>query len=250
MVSGLRPYPVPSGESSSRRRHLPVRSLALALAIASSAVAAPARAQGEVRGRVAIVERPGTRTTDLANAVVWLEPADGAPVSGGADGRGQIAMESRTFVPRVQVVRVGGSVEFPNHDPFRHNVFSKSGPGEFDLGLYGRGDSRAMTANRPGIYPIFCNIHSRMVAHVVAVATPYVARAASDGGFAIAGVPPGRYTLRAWHERGGTQSGALEVPSSGITGVALSLDARGYRPVPHRNKFGQEYAPAGRDRYE
>ena len=249
MVSGLRPYPVPAGESSSRRRHLPVRSLAAALAIAASAAAA-AGAQGDVRGRVAIVERAGTRTTDLANAVVWLERADGAPMSGGAEGRGQIAMESRTFVPRVQVVRVGGSVEFPNHDPFRHNVFSKSGPGEFDLGLYGRGDSRAMTASRPGIYPIFCNIHSRMVAHVVAVATPYVTQAGSDGSFVMAGVPPGRYTLRAWHERGGARASALEVPSSGITGVALSLDARGYRPVPHRNKFGQEYAPAGRDRYE
>ena len=51
-------------------------------------------------------------------------------------------MESREFVPRVRVVGVGSAVAFPNQDPFRHNVFSKSGPSEFDLGLYGRGETK------------------------------------------------------------------------------------------------------------
>jgi plastocyanin len=187
------------------------------------------------------------RTTDRADAVVGLEPRGGA----GAPGRShpQIVMESREFVPRVRVVGVGSAVAFPNQDPFRHNVFSKSGPGEFDLGLYGRGESKDARVERAGVYPVFCNIHSRMVAFIVAVPTSYVALPNPDGRFSIAGVPAGAYTLHAWHDRGGEQSTDVTVEADGKSDVTVQLDARGYRLVPHKNKFGQEYTNSGRDRY-
>ena len=139
-----------------------------------------ATAQGAVTGQVTILERPGARTTDLADAVIWLEARG---VSGAAAGRAQIVMESRTYVPRVRVVPVGSSVAFPNQDPFRHNVFSKAGPSEFDLGLYARGETREARVQRPGVYPVFCNIHAQMVAFIVAVPTAYVAQPNPDGRF-------------------------------------------------------------------
>src|SRR5689334_21886788 len=105
-----------------------------------------AAAQGVVTGRLSIMERPGAHTTDLAEAVIWLEPRGGGGVA--ARSHPQIVMESREFVPRVRVVGVGSAVAFPNQDPFRHNVFSKAGPGEFDLGLYGRGDSKDARVDR------------------------------------------------------------------------------------------------------
>lgn len=209
--------------------------------------ASNARAQTIVGGQITILERGGGRTSDLANTVAYLEPvASGA--NGAAPVTVPIAMESRQFVPRIRVVPVGSTVEFPNHDPFRHNVFSKSGPNVFDLGLYGRGDTRGETLRKPGVFPIFCNIHARMVAFAIAVPTPYYTQANSDGRFAIPGVPPGRYTLHVWHDRGGSHEREIvvgPVPSS----ITVQLDARGYEFVQHRNKFGQEYATAGRDRY-
>jgi plastocyanin len=206
-----------------------------------------AGAQGAVGGRITILERSGVRTTDLANAVVYLEPAAGARALGTATT--QIVMESREFVPRVRVVTVGSTVEFPNQDPFRHNVFSNTGPAAFDLGLYERGASKGATLRQAGVYPVFCNIHARMVAFVLAIATPYFTQAGADGRFTVANVPAGRYTLRAWHDRGGEQARQLDVPAAGVSDVSVELDARGYRPVPHKNKFGQEYTTAGRDRY-
>jgi plastocyanin len=202
---------------------------------------------GSVSGRITILERPGDRTTDLPDAVVWLE-APAAQRRPAPPMRAEIGMESKRFIPRIRVVPVGSTVEFPNLDPFRHNVFSNIGPGGFDLGLYGRGERRGARFERPGVQPIFCNIHSRMVAYVVAVATPHFAQATPDGRFHLADVQPGRYTLRSWHERGGETTREIEVTASGLADVEVTLDARGYQPVPHKNKFGQAYAP-GNDRY-
>jgi plastocyanin len=199
-----------------------------------------------VTGQLTIVERPGARTNDLADAVVWLV-RDGAQA--GPTTVAQIAMESRQYSPRVRVVAPGSTVEFPNNDPFRHNVFSKSGPSEFDLGLYGRGQSRGARVERSGIYPVFCNIHARMVAFIVAVPTTLVAQPGADGRFTIANVPAGTYTLHAWHDRGGEQRREIVVGADGAAAIAVQLDARTYRFAQHKNKFGQEYPPAGRDRY-
>lgn len=206
---------------------------------------APGQGAGSVTGRISIAEAPGFKTPDLANAVVWLEGGSRSAPQRPA----QILMESRQFVPRVRVVSAGGSVAFPNQDPFRHNVFSKSGPGSFDLGLYARGETRSARFDSPGVYPIFCNIHARMVAFVVAVGTQHVTQPASDGTFTIEGVPPGQYVLHVWHDRGGARRQPLTVGPSGTAGAAAELDARSWRFVQHLNKFGQKYPPDGRDRY-
>lgn len=231
-----------------RRRRAGGAVIVLVAAAGLAAVPAPAFAQGSVSGRITMLERDGERTTDLSNAVVFLEPAQG-DARAGAPVSVSIAMESRQFVPRIRVVPVGSTIEFPNHDPFRHNVFSKSGPNEFDLGLYGRGDSRRATLRRAGVFPIFCNIHARMVAFAVSVPTTYFAQAGADGTFEIAGVPAGRYTLHAWHDRGGSRAQPVTVPAQGLPTVGIELDARGYEVVQHKNKFGQEYTSTGRDRY-
>ncbi len=206
-----------------------------------------ASAQGSVAGRVVILEEGGARTLDLANTVVFIERS-GAP-SPRPTATERIIMVSREFMPAVRIVTAGTRVEFPNDDPFRHNVFSNAGPGEFDLGLYGRGQSRGFVFSRAGVYPIFCNIHARMVAFVLAVETPYFAQAGADGRFTVAGVPPGRHTLRVWHDRGGEHAREIEVPANGLRDLTIELDARAFRAVQHRNKFGQEYRSATRDRY-
>ena len=206
-----------------------------------------ASAQVAVAGQLSIMERPGAKTTDLADAVVWLEARGAAAPP--ATSRPQIVMRSREFVPRVRIVAAGSAIAFPNQDPFRHNVFSKSGPSDFDLGLYGRGETKEARAERPGVYPVFCNIHAKMLAFIVAVPTAYVAQPNPDGRYSIANVPPGTYTLHVWHDRGGQVTRELTVAADGEPVVNVQLDARGYRFVQHKNKFGQEYTNAGRDRY-
>ncbi len=212
------------------------------------ASASPLLAQGAVEGRVSITERAGEQTTDIANTIIYLVRNGGAsPRLPSADAT--IAMNGRAFVPRVRVVPVGSQVSFPNQDPFSHNVFSTSPLARFDLGLYPSGRSRDVRFRRPGVVPVYCNIHPRMTSFVLAVNTPYYTQVGEDGRWRIPGVPAGEYTLHIWHERAEAVERPLSVVASGNPGFDVTLDARGFRFTQHRNKFGREYDRSGRDRY-
>ena len=180
---------------------------------------------------------------DIGQAVVWLEtgsPAPAPPVTV------EIGTSDKAFAPHVLVIPVGSRVDFPNHDPFNHNVFSLSEENPFDLGLYGRGETPGVKFERAGIVRVYCNVHSQMSALVVVRDNPWYAQPSSDGSFTIEAVPPGRYTLHAWHERSPDISRDLTVPSAGVADLELQLDARGYKFKPHLNKFGRPYPQQGR----
>ena len=160
-----------------------------------------ADAAGEVRGSAQSQNR------GEANAVVWLE-APNPPVVPAAP---RIVLDQRnlTFSPHVLVVRVGTVVDFPNNDRVFHNVFSFRDGKRFDLGMYPVGTMRQVRFDKPGLSRIFCNIHPQMAAYVVVVDTPYFASADRNGAFAIAEVPVGTYTYRAWRPGGPTLTGSF-----------------------------------------
>ena len=209
-------------------------------------------AQATVTGVLTLEERSGAERADIRNAVVYLEPRERAiPVNDVPSMRSRtIAMHGREFVPHVQIVLAGGTVAFPNEDPFSHNVFSNVEFGPFDLGLYRRNATRTATFARPGVYPIYCNIHSMMVSFVVAVPAPWATQPDEAGHFVLRGVPPGRYVVHAWHEHGAREvAREIVVPASGIEDLPLVIDARTYVDAPHLNKFGRPYALIRDDRY-
>ena len=214
----------------------------------SSAGLAPAAAQaGHVSGRITIQEKNNAASTDLGDAVVYLV---GQGVSL-APTRFEIAISDKTFSPHVLVVPVGSTVAFPNHDPFDHNVFSVSDSNSFDLGLYGRGEGKTTVFKYPGLVRVFCNVHPRMVALVQVMATHHFAQAGGDGTFSITGVEPGSYTLHVWHARAPQEIVRdVTVGPNGVSDLQVTLNARGFRWQPHKNKFGKDYPTnAGRERY-
>jgi len=219
-----------------------------ALVAAGAVVVQPLAAQGTVSGRVSIQERPNETTTDLNSTIIYLVPADSASLKL-KPGRASIAMSGRAFVPRLRVVTPGSRVEFPNQDPFSHNIFSTATGGQFDLGLYAAGKSKDALFKRAGAFPIYCNIHPRMTAFIVVAPTTWVAQAGNDGRWSIEGVPAGRYTMHVWHERATATETPLVVAAGGVANLATPLDARGFRFVQHKNKFGKEYDKSGKDRY-
>ena len=210
------------------------------------------KAQGTVSGVLSLEERAGAERGDIRSAVVYLEPRERViPVSNVPSMRSRvIAMRGREFRPHVAIVLAGGNVAFPNEDPFSHNVFSNVELGPFDLGLYRRGATRAATFGRPGVYPIYCNIHSMMVSFVVAVPSPWATQPDDAGRFTLRGVPAGRYIIHAWHEHGAREvTRDLVVSDAGADSVQLMIDARTYVEAPHLNKFGRPYALIRDDRY-
>src|ERR1043166_6136098 len=199
-----------------------------------------AAGQGPVSGQVSIQERPGEQTEDLGNTVVYLDApgmkAKPQPINEA------FALQGRNIVPHVRIVPAGSKLEFANQDPFSHNVFTKATQGPFDTDVFGRNKKKSATVKEAGVYPLYCNVHPRMTGFVIAVNTPYYAQAGNDGRFTIGNVPPGTYTIHVWHERGGEQTGPITVTSAGLGGLRYQLDARGYKYVQHKNKFGKDYA--------
>ncbi|MHB1310855.1 MAG: cupredoxin domain-containing protein [Gemmatimonadaceae bacterium] len=225
-----------------------LRQYLLACCAASAITPGRGMAQGTVSGRVSIQERAGQTASDYGSTVIYLQPTGGrtlrAPVV-----KVPIAMTARQFTPHVRVVSQGSTVEYPNQDPFSHNIFSTAAGASFDLGTYPGGITRSVTFRKTGAFPIYCNIHSGMTAYVVVVATPYHVQAGADGRWSFSGVAAGSYELHVWHERAPEVVQALDVPVAGLIGITSALDARGYEAKPHLNKFGREYTSSGKDRY-
>ena len=135
----------------------------------------------------------------------------------------QIKQEHESFSPRVAAITRGSTVDFPNFDPFFHNVFSLSGTGSFDLGRYQEGHSRSRTFVKAGIVKVYCHIHSQMSATIVVFNHPYFTTPDADGQFTIGNVPPGTYSLVGWHERVGEQKTRVTVTAGRTTVSAISL---------------------------
>lgn len=203
-----------------------------------------------VSGQVSIQERAGEVTEDIQNVVVFLEPvvAPTARAPKLTATNTSIALQSRQFSPRVRVITEGSKIEFPNQDAFSHNVFSKTNGG-FDTGVYGRGKTKDQTFKEAGVYPIYCNVHPRMTAFIIALRTPLYTQAGNDGRFTVENVPPGQYKLNVWHDRTTIATQDITVGATGVANLRIELDARTYKFVQHKNKVGKDYTSATGDRY-
>ena len=146
------------------------------------------------------------------------------------------------------VVTRGSTVDFPNRDPWFHNVFSLFNGKRFDLGLYEAGSSRTVHFDREGVSFIFCNIHPEMSAVVVVLGSPYFATTNKTGDFTIANAPPGSYMLHVWNENTlpatlQSLSREIQVTDSGHSVGTIRLAVSKPSSIPHKNKYGQDYEP-------
>jgi plastocyanin len=189
---------------------------------------------------------------DASDVVIWLtsvgDASGHAPVGQGAGQQPQIVQYNKSFEPHVSVVQVGKFVQFPNRDPFLHNVFSLFDGKRFDLGFYEAGSSKTVHFDRPGVSFLFCNIHPEMSAAVVAVDTPYFGKSDRSGRTTLANVPDGKYQLNVWYERSLPETLKAAGRVVNITDATRTIEPVRVVENPnftpeHKNKYGQEYVP-------
>jgi plastocyanin len=147
----------------------------------------------DIQGTAILNDKP------VADAVVWVE-APGMPRA----SRSKAVLDQRNlnFYPRVLVVQVGTTVEFPNHDRVFHDVFSFRDGKQFELGLYPVGAVKQVPFDRPGLSRVFCNIHPGMAAYIMVVDSPYFAVTDRGGRFTLSRMPAGTFTYHAWRPGG------------------------------------------------
>ena len=138
-------------------------------------------------------------------AVVTVVRNGQMPASAKAGTRAIMLQQDRQFAPFILPVQLGTTVEFPNRDPFRHQVYSFSAAKAFELKLYGGNEVNSITFDKEGVIALGCNIHDNMLAYIYVVGTPYFAMAAKDGAASVEQIPAGSYTVNVWHpsQKGG-----------------------------------------------
>lgn len=199
----------------------------------------------DVHMRLAFTGRPAQRA--LPVSVLWLVPVESTPSAPFVPTQHYTLLQkNRQFKPHLLVVPVGSVVEFPNKDPFFHNVFSLFDGKRFDLGLYEAGSTKSVTFSREGVSYIFCNIHPEMSAVILTLSTNLYSVMDSGGTFHLPHVPAGTYEMHIWIE--GTSQPVLDRMSRRVHVTADSGDLGVIEapPVllktePHTNMYGQPY---------
>ena len=208
----------------------------------------------EVSGKILVAQSAGKKHQNApsgANVVVWLsslKSGAATPITPARQASYRLVQKDKMFTPHLLVVPTGSQVEFPNQDPFFHNVFSLFNGKRFDLGLYESGTSRGVWFDREGVSYIFCNIHPEMGAIVLTLNTPYYGISDENGVVVLHNVPPGSYRLNVWSENGQlanprVSQRVVQVSTDAVHLGDIRLQAATDALANHKNKFGEDYEP-------
>ncbi len=219
-------------------------------AVFAQTTGSPAEQTFRVSGEVKLLQADsGVPAKDASKVVVWLTPEGVQPARLQTTPRKfRMVQRNKTFEPSLLVIPLGSLVDFPNLDPWFHNVFSLYQGKRFDLGLYEAGAQKTIRFDRPGPSYIFCNIHPEMAAVVLTVDSDSYGVSDKSGRIAIEQVPEGKYSLHVWYENATPQSlDSLERPvdvqrdTDGLLTISVTVATQ--KSTKHKNKYGKEYDP-------
>jgi plastocyanin len=186
------------------------------------------------------------KAKDSSKVVAWLTPQSGVIKPAVSSPVPRLVQKNKAFSPHLLVVPVGSVVEFPNRDPFFHNVFSLFEGKRFDLGLYEAGGSRLVHFDRRGISYVFCNIHPEMSAIILVLDTPFYGVSDRAGDLRIDAVPTGNYVLHVWSETATPEQlqaltrHVMISDSTRTLGTMRLIESRAFH-VSHNNKYDLPY---------
>lgn len=192
-----------------------------------------------VGGTVTVRDRGGKDKADRSGVIVYIEQLPNKKFAALKKVR-QMAQRDKAFVPGVVAITRGSTVDFPNEDKFFHNVFSLSEGNAFDLQLYRAGESKSVTFEKTGVVDVYCNIHPNMWGQILVLDNPFFTTTGKDGGFEIAKLPPGSYTVVAWISGGDAVRQQVKVETGRRAEVSFVV-REGVSNKAHLNKFNQSY---------
>lgn len=152
-------------------------------------------------------------------AIVYI--TSDKPIKGNPLVKAEIKQENLSFKPWLLPVYVGTKVDFPNMDLVFHNVFSYSKTKKFDLGRYGKGESKQVVFDKPGLVKVFCEIHKTMRAYILVLETPYFTTTDKEGFFEISNIPDGVYALHVWQENTEEYKQPIKITNNQILNIEV-----------------------------
>jgi Polysaccharide lyase family 4, domain II len=164
----------------------------------------------------------------LENVIVYLKDI----TKGKAAPSDPLALvnEHCMFSPRAQGAMVGESVKISSNDPVLHNTHPQNAETNatiYNIALPFKGFSVTKPLpGSPGLIKVKCDAHEWMHAWIMELEHPYYATTGADGHFTIKDVPPGTYTLVAWHEAAGEKSEPVVVAAGQTAKSKITLTVK------------------------
>ncbi len=221
--------------------HVMITVLSLVMTFALASVSYGSTNMGHVTGKVTVYQKKIfgklKKKKNESGVIVYITGFESAATKEIPD----IVQKNKHFSPHILPVVAGQKVRFPNQDKIYHNVFSISPVKSFDLGQYKSTEpSKLVTFDKPGLVPVYCNIHPQMLTYVVVLENTSYAVTDKNGTFRIRDVLPGTYTLNAWIPRAKRVSQEINIlPGQEIEAHLELMEL--IKIKPHKRKDGTKY---------
>ena len=139
---------------------------------------------------------------------------------------GRLVLDNRQcrFSPHVSVLTVGSVIEATNSDPILHTTHLY-GPLEANIALPLKDQRVPRTVDKSGLIIVKCDVHGWMQAFIRVDSHPFHAVSTASGSFTIPGIPPGDYSVEAWHEKLGTTRTRVQIRGGKTLRVALEYSS-------------------------
>jgi plastocyanin len=188
-------------------------------------MAADAACAGAHSGPVSDLEVVANASGDLANVIVYVKDGLGNRAFEAPKDGAQLNQEGCMYTPHIVGMMAGQTLSVKNSDKTTHNIhpvpknnreWNKSQPP-------GSPNINEVFARDEVAIPVKCNVHPWMKSYIAVFKHPYFAVTDAKGSFEIKNLPPGTYTIEAWHERFGTVSQSVTVGAKEAKTVAFSF---------------------------
>jgi len=169
----------------------------------------------------------GADGKSLGNVFVYVKDGLGNYVYDAPTEPAKIDQKQCRYHPHVFGMRVGQPLEILNSDPTLHNIHAlpKANP-EFNTGQPIQGMKTTKTFDKPEVMvPFKCDVHGWMNAYVGVLDHPFFSVTTTDGTFDLKTLPPGTYTLEAWHEKLGATTQSVTLGQKETKDVNFALKA-------------------------
>jgi len=179
--------------------------------------ATPVMTEGAVTG-------PGNT---LGDVVVYISAGDQA----GAAPAQPVRYDQKgcQYVPHVAVMQAGQALEIYNDDETSHNIHPMPKlNSEWNKSQPPGTPPIHTTFDKAEFIPVKCNVHPWMHGYFAVLNTSHATVSAPDGSFKLEGLPPGKYTVTAWHERFGTQTQEVTITGTETVPVKFVFRATPY----------------------
>lgn len=169
----------------------------------------------------------GADGKSLGNVFVYVKDGLGNYVFDPPAEAAKIDQKDCRYHPHVFGMQVGQPLEILNSDPTLHNIHAVAKNNrEFNNGQPIQNMKTTHTFTAPEVMvPFKCDVHGWMNAYVGVLNHPYFAVTDANGTFTLKSLPPGTYTIEAWHEKLGAQTQSVTVGAKEIKDITFTFKA-------------------------